>query len=377
MPTALDHPLPVHAAPSGLARLVLGVDPVQRRAVKRVLMISQGYLILWLMLALASHFGYGAPALWMVIAIGAAGQTLFYAIIRAGWTLRCADPMLCYPQALFGCLSVVLGYAMVPIGQGAALQTLFIILVFDLHRLRSREIAFIAATTVALLGALVLLKWRIDPASINLRQEAMTLAMAVLIVPLLSTVSNKARQVRMRQFAQKAELDRVLAELQSLSQRDPMTGAVNRRHMMELLDDEQKRQRRSRVPFSLVMLDIDWFKRVNDRHGHAVGDAVLCEVAALADALLRETDVLARWGGEEFLLLLPASSVLEAGAVVDQLRQHVERHAWAQFAAGLQVTFSAGVTEHRPEERLGHTLERADAALYRAKELGRNRVEYA
>jgi diguanylate cyclase (GGDEF)-like protein len=367
-------------APAGsprLARLVFGRDPRQRRAIKRFLLITQAYVLIWLLLALSILFGYSPPLVWAIVAVGAAGQMGFYAILRGGHTLGLQDPLLCFPQALFGCAVVVLGYALIPFGRGAALQTLFIILVFDLHRLRSRQIALIAVTTVAMLGVLVLAKWRLDPASIDPRQEAMNLSMAVLLVPLLSIVSDKVRRVQMKQRAQKAELDRVLAELKTLSQRDAMTGAINRRHMLDLLHDELKRQRRNHVPFSLAMLDIDYFKRVNDVLGHAVGDTVLRQVAALAGASLRDTDVLARWGGEEFLVLLPASPAEEAGAVIELRRQRVAQHDWSQYAPGLSVTFSAGVGEQVLDESLEQTIERADGALYRAKERGRNRVEQA
>jgi diguanylate cyclase (GGDEF)-like protein len=97
----------------------------------------------------------------------------------------------------------------------------------------------------------------------------------------------------------------VLSELRTLSEHDALTGAVNRRHMMALLNEELKRQRRAHRPFSVAMVDIDFFKRVNDDHGHAVGDLVLKKLVLMTREALRETDVIARWGGEEFLVLLP------------------------------------------------------------------------
>jgi diguanylate cyclase (GGDEF)-like protein len=376
MPDSAAHPL-LKPRRSRLSLTVFGHHPVQRRAVKRLLVISGAYLAIWLLMALSIWCGYAPPSVWGIVAMGVFGQGVFYAILRAGLTLRLADPLLCFPQALFGAASVVLGYALIPFGQGAALQALFVILVYDLHRLSSRQIALIAASTVALLVLLVLAKWQIDPVSIDLRQEALNLSMAVLVVPLLSFVSDKARRVQQRQRAQKAELDRVLAELETLSRRDAMTGTVNRRHMLVLLQEELKRQRRNQLPFGVAMLDIDYFKRVNDTHGHAVGDLVLRQVAAMGGAALRATDVLARWGGEEFLILLPASSVQQAAAVIEQLRCRVAHYDWSRLAPGLQVTFSCGVATHVPAVALERTIELADAALYRAKQKGRNRVEYA
>lgn len=169
----------------------------------------------------------------------------------------------------------------------------------------------------------------------------------------------------------------MLSELRTLSEHDALTGAVNRRHMMDLLNEELKRQRRAHRPFSVAMVDIDFFKRVNDGHGHAVGDLVLKKLVAMTRETLRETDVIARWGGEEFLVLLPLLPAAAAAELVDKLRQRIELHDWTQYAAGLRVTFSSGVAEHTLSVSLEQTIERADGALYRAKEHGRNRVEQA
>jgi diguanylate cyclase (GGDEF)-like protein len=360
-----------------LAQCVLGPHPLQQSAIKRWLLIVHSYCVVWAILAASISHGYAPASSWWVVALGAAGQALFYVVLRAGLALGRTDPLLCFPQALFGGFTVVLGYALVPYGQGPALQALFIILVFDLHRLRSRDIAVVAAATVAMLVALVALQWRLDPASIDVQQEVLNLSMAVLLVPLLTFVSDKARRVQRIQIAQKAELNRVLGELHTLSRRDALTGAVNRRHMLTLLDDEGKRQRRSGQAWCLVLLDVDFFKRVNDTHGHAAGDAVLRQIVRSAATVLRPADVLARWGGEEFLVLLPDTAAAQALAVIDCLRRQVEGEHWQQLAPGLAVTFSAGVAAHAADEAIERTLERADGALYRAKQLGRNRVEQA
>ena len=375
MSFAVDHGAGPSAGVPRLLGIVMGSHAVQRRAIKRFLLLSHAYVVFWLVLELSVRFGYSPPAARLIILCGALGLSVFYALLRAGLSLKLQDPLLCMPQALFGAVSVVLVYALVPLGEGAALQVLFMILVFDLHRLTSRQIALIATLTVAMIVALVTGKWLLEPASIDLRQEALNLSMALLVVPLLSMISAKVRQIHLRQIAQKAELDRVLARLKVLSQRDAMTGTFNRRHMLELLDDEYKRQRRTLLPFCVAMLDIDHFKQVNDTHGHAAGDMVLRQMTLLAGAALRDTDALARWGGEEFLVLLPDVSVSEACSVIERLRLQVEQYDWSQCAPGLRITFSSGVACHVPQTSIQGSIDRADAALYRAKHAGRNRVE--
>ncbi|MES2320357.1 MAG: GGDEF domain-containing protein [Pseudomonadota bacterium] len=377
MPAATDYSPRERSNGARALLVLLGDYPIQRRAIKRLYLLTHAYVLIWLLLGVSIWTGYSPVNVWFVVIYGVIGQAAFYAILRSGFSLALKDPLLCFPQALFGSGAVVLGYALIPFGQGAALQTLFVILVFDLHRLSSRQLAFVASMTVAMLAALVMTRWHLNPAGTDLRQEALNLSMAVLVVPLLAIVSGKVKQVHVRQMAQKAKLDQVLAELKTLSKRDAMTGAFNRRHMLELLDDEVKRQRRNQAPFSVAMLDIDHFKRVNDTHGHAVGDQVLTQLASMAGSLLRPTDSLARWGGEEFLVLMPVTPVAEAAALIGELRSQIEQHDWSQYAHGLQITFSSGVAEHALTAGVEQTIALADGALYLAKEMGRNRVEPA
>ena len=159
------------------------------------------------------------------------------------------------------------------------------------------------------------------------------------------------------------------AALQELATRDSLTGLVNRRAFFERTDSARALAARMQTPVTLMMLDIDHFKRINDRHGHAAGDRALIVFAESALSVLREHDILARMGGEEFALLLPGTGL--AGAV-----QAAERLRGAVGAApGLPMTVSIGVVELDADEDINAALARADHALYEAKRAGRNRVE--
>lgn len=159
--------------------------------------------------------------------------------------------------------------------------------------------------------------------------------------------------------------------------RDPLTGLLNRRGLVERVQALAG----PKGLLAVVMVDIDHFKLINDNHGHAVGDAVLARIATLLRAHLRPEDVLARFGGEEFTLLLAGLDEVHAVEVCERLRQGVEQDDWARISEGLQVTASVGLSmaEVDPQTLLDlpRLLEPADAALYRAKHLGRNRVEVA
>jgi len=161
-------------------------------------------------------------------------------------------------------------------------------------------------------------------------------------------------------------------ELELLSVTDRLTGLGNRYKLDERLADELARSRRHGTAFVLIMLDIDHFKAVNDTYGHQAGDEVLAGIATLLRRHSRTSDVLGRWGGEEFLLLCPETDESGAISLAEQLRAAIEA---ARFPALGRVTASFGVAAWRPADDGKALLRRADEALYRAKEKGRNRVE--
>jgi diguanylate cyclase (GGDEF)-like protein len=152
---------------------------------------------------------------------------------------------------------------------------------------------------------------------------------------------------------------------------DPLTGAYNRRHMERCLADAIERHRRSAAPASLLVVDIDHFKRINDEHGHAQGDEVLKGIVALIAKRSRKLDSLFRIGGEEFMLLLPDTREAAAAVVAEQLRGSVEQ---SRLSGTAVVTVSIGVAELRPGESMDAWMKHADDALYAAKNAGRNRV---
>jgi diguanylate cyclase (GGDEF)-like protein/hemerythrin-like metal-binding protein/PAS domain S-box-containing protein len=168
-------------------------------------------------------------------------------------------------------------------------------------------------------------------------------------------------------------LEHAINGLEKLAATDKLTGLWNRRHFEQLAGVEIARCRRYSHMASLVMVDIDHFKSVNDRFGHDVGDRTLTSVARALREALRGSDSVCRWGGEEFVVLLPAISATGAVRMADRLRAVVEMLDLGPTPG--RVTVSAGVAQLGPGEELAKWLKRADEALYRAKALGRNRVE--
>lgn len=162
--------------------------------------------------------------------------------------------------------------------------------------------------------------------------------------------------------------------LERMASTDPLTGLMNRRSMSARMKEEEARHLRTGAPFSLILADVDHFKRINDAHGHAAGDRVLASVAGLLHQSLRTQDAASRWGGEEFLLLLPDTDLAGAEELASRLRRDVQRNLneLPGMPEGLTLTF--GVAAYAPVESVDACLKAADDALYRGKAEGRDRV---
>lgn len=168
-----------------------------------------------------------------------------------------------------------------------------------------------------------------------------------------------------------AHLRHHYAQMHLMAHTDALTGLINRRAMQECLEAELERVKRYDRRFAVLLADIDHFKWVNDNHGHAVGDQVLREVAGRLSAGLRPSDQIARWGGEEFLVLAPETDLTQAQALSGRLFEAIV----ANPVSGLEISLSIGVACYRPGDSIAGLLSRADEAMYRAKVAGRARVE--
>lgn len=172
-------------------------------------------------------------------------------------------------------------------------------------------------------------------------------------------------------------LTKAMQRLNKQATHDELTGLYNRRYILDRLEKQLQDVRRYHTPCSIAILDIDHFKEVNDRYGHGIGDLVLKGFADRIQHELRQGDVFARYGGEEFLLMLPMTELEDAGKLVDRLRQIVEENPIIEEPVALRLQCSFGVAEMSPSEPVHDCISRADEALYRAKQGGRNRVELA
>ena len=356
--------------PLQLWRLWVGRDPL-----RAMLHIEQGlasalYVQTGLLGALLTA-AMGAPA-WASAGLLLASWLCalgFGWAVRSGWSQRFAEPMLLSVQAALMLLVGALHYLLLDRYRALVIGPVVLLLAFCMFRLERRSILRLVAWTLACFLLASGIGWCGWPLRFDGRSELLHLGTLLLCIPGIGLLGLQMSAVRQRLERERLRLQEALAEIERLATRDALTDLPNRRHAEQALDAALARLRRLGEPLALALVDLDRFKLVNDQHGHAVGDAVLRRLAELAGQTLRRTDLLARWGGEEFLLLMAGG---EAPQGLERLQAAVRANEQP-----LPFRFSAGWTEARPEDTPESLLERADAALYRAKAAGRDRCERA
>jgi diguanylate cyclase len=199
----------------------------------------------------------------------------------------------------------------------------------------------------------------------------------VLTIGQCAFVGLYGESLRKKLYRSSLKLKEAYRRIEELAELDELTGSYNRRCIMRMLGEEITRARRIETRCSIALIDLDWFKRINDAHGHPTGDEVLRTFAITMFANIRTIDRFGRYGGEEFLLVLPDTSADGAAQNLERLREIVADLDWSAFSPGMRVTISAGVTTLQPNETPDTFLARADRALYSAKAMGRNQIACA
>lgn len=306
------------------------------------------------------------------IRYAALGLVVCFVLVRASVALRIAPAQLAVLQGVFAISCNVIAYVVTGPVRGASMMVLLVVIVFCTFALRPRHTLLLCAIALLAMGATMAALTLGDPVRYPPQVEIMHFALAAISMISVTVLTGEMSKLRARLKTQKDELQAALATIRKLATVDELTALANRRHMNEVLVEEERRVRNSGQPTSVALIDLDFFKRYNDRYGHAAGDAVLRSFADAARGELRGADMLARWGGEEFLLLLPETDLAEAQMVIRRMAARVQEAAVPALAGGDHVTFSAGVTERQPMEPFAEAIGRADKALYGAKTSGRN-----
>lgn len=327
-------------------------------------MVGIGVLVMWFLV-----WAGVAPALpvtlWTIFSM--AGMGTLFALIRSGRSRRFEDPSLTVPQMVFSLTCAAMAYTMLGPARGAVFPIFMVILMFGMFVVTPRHMLWVAGYAVALFaitsGAMCLF----DPVRYPPAVEFGHFLMVATMGPMVAVLAARLSRMRERLRTRRQELAAALAQIRDLVTRDELTGLINRRHMQELIEHEHQRCTRSGQSFCLAKLDIDGFGAVNDAHGYAVGDAVLRAVAQEALQHVRASDVLGRWGGEEFMLMLPDTRAALVRGGIERLQQRVAALRIVHGQHTVSVTLSAGVAERHAGESIEQTIERVGLALADAK----------
>lgn len=354
-------------------RALLGANPLYRKLVWRSAIGLAPYGVSVLLVVYAMARGLCETRQGWFLCVGMLATVIaFHLALRSGWSQRFKDPGLSLAGVLTGMSWTVLAYLFS--GAAHATQLLFLGLTMGMgvFNLNARHLRLTCLYGVTTMGAAIIAMTQIAPDQYPPKIGYYYLALLVICLPTLMAVGMQRVKLTHKLNRQKSELTEALTRLKEISIRDELTGLYNRGHMIELMKHAVARQQRTGEKFSFVMFDLDYFKRVNDTHGHGVGDDVLRSFASMATGILRKSDVLARWGGEEFVAVCPQTDDPHAMVGIERLLREWSHAEVSAQAPQLRVSFSAGITTYLADEAIETALGRADQALYEAKAKGRN-----
>ena len=349
----------------------------QRRQIQS--MIAACFVLDAVVLLIYAHAGTTSVPVAAGYALTGLSLVVIYVLLsERGFHERFRDHYLVAPQSAVNMVNLLVFTYIAPEVGVLFLCNLFVVFGFGALRTSARQTAIIWTIMVLGLAALFLGTDKAIgmPTGTRIDRLATMLVFALTIgrCMYLGILSSSMQQSLYQSGVKLKEAYRRIEELAEL---DELTGSYNRRSIMRMLDEEIARCARSGTPCSIALIDLDHFKRINDAFGHLIGDEVLRTFSISMFANIRSIDRFGRYGGEEFLLVLPELSQESATRALDRLRAIIADLDWSAFSPGLNATFSAGVATLRQNESPDSFLARADSALYAAKARGRNRVAAA
>ena len=311
-------------------------------------------------------------------AAGLSSLLLYTMLSELGFNDRFKDHYMVAPQSTVS-MAIMIAFAyVVPEAGVMFLCTLFTVFAFSSLRSTPRQTATIwIAMSLGLAGLFLLTDKPMSMPHGNYLERMATMLVFILTIGRCMFIGIFSSALKQSLYQSGLKLKEAYKRIEELAELDELTGSFNRRSIMRMLSEEIDRARRNGAPCSIGLIDLDWFKRINDAIGHPIGDEVLRTFAITVFANIRPVDRFGRYGGEEFLLVLPDASQDGACRMLDRLRAIIADLDWSAFAPSMRVTISAGVATLRPDESPDTFLARADSALYAAKARGRDRIAYA
>ena len=361
------------------AREALSVGRSQRRLNQRRHMLiiqAAGYAVGGIFICVYAGAGAVSNIIPLTFFLCGIGLTAFFAVLsemKIGD--RFNDHFLASSQATAN-ITMQLAFLLAAPEIGFLfLAVVFVIFGFASLRMTSREASVLWGLTG--LGVATIFFFLKTPITLPIETTAERFAGAcslILTIGEFTYIGFFGQSIRRILHQRTVELKIANRRIEELAQLDELTGLLNRRCIVQCLNEEMARAERSNIPCSVAIIDLDYFKRINDRFGHLAGDEALRTFAISIFANIRTIDKLGRYGGEEFLLVMPDTTIDQAVRTLDRLRLIIAELDWVAISKNMQLTMSAGVCAARQDASADDILARADGALYRAKDAGRNRV---
>ncbi|MCB1644000.1 MAG: GGDEF domain-containing protein [Pseudomonadales bacterium] len=360
---------------------LLGIDHMdtvarQKSRLMRVAMTASGIfvhmMVCWVILSL-EYMNLTPVQFLGLVSVAAIGFLAFVLAIMLEWNLSFEDPDMALPQMLWASSVVIMtafftvDLTPVVVFSGVAL------IVAGANRLSRLELLAFVFYSITLYGVSIFFKAPFDSVSwINEIVSFLAFGFVLFIGPQLYRF--EVGMIEDVLLDRNKALSEALRRIEDLATRDELTGVYNRRYLADILARQKALADRQDYRFSLAYVDLDFFKRVNDRFGHATGDTVLRGFADIAVKILREVDCVARIGGEEFVLVLGGTPRQDAVIAARRIGEELREMQVSGIEPAYRITASIGISEYRKGEEVGELMERADRALYDAKHTGRNQI---
>ena len=356
-------------------RMTKAILKDQHLRLKRLVMSCASYFVTFLVVMLCSSLDmFDWHVTFTYLAAVIAINILFYFLFVTHANLRFRDPSLTSAQMFLSIVPALYVMYFLDAGQARAIfvviaivPMLYGVLALNLRQFLVTGSLFVGAYAL-LIAALAL--WRSEV--LNIPLEILQGIVLVLVIAEITFIRGYISGLRSKLRERNKELKDALIVIQDMANQDELTGLSNRRHLFDILKQETDRENRAQGPLSICLLDVDHFKKVNDQYGHQVGDLVLKRISEAISHSLRAIDSFGRYGGEEFLLVLPQTDVQGALVKAERIREIVQRVDFSDIEHNFIATVSIGIAQYCEKESIDETIYRADTALYSAKRQGRN-----
>ncbi len=362
--------MPKVRIPLAEAESASNIEVRQSRFLKNYCAAALSSCVVLLLIFFFYWQGYLTETGFKIVSMGILLLAVFYYVLfRSGLNLKAHDPSLTVPQVLSAILMLTIAmFYTTNDARSVLLPFALMAFVFGVFRLTINKLVCVALITVTGYAVMIGLLLNFRPQEVDLRLEILRLTVFGVVLLWFSITGSHIGRLRKKLTDSKAAIEK-------LALHDSLTGAYNRRHLSNMLRQEKLRCDRSGETFSIALLDLDLFKRINDEFGHQAGDEVLKACVECGNRAIRPIDCFGRFGGEEFELLFTQTDLQGAMVVAERIRVAMSELRFPQISPQLKVTVSIGLAQYRSKEDIEETEKRADAALYRAKAAGRNKIE--